>query len=169
MTTGSWRARAGFALGAAVFLLAMLAAPARAQSPPAHLPGGNDLQQSAGAAQAEGQPLLLMFSLPDCAYCKVVRRNYLLPLLRGASTDRVQIRELNLSGRQAIRDFDGTVTTPAAVARRYQVRVAPTLVFVDGHGQMLVEPLVGGDHAFYDAYLERAVEASRRALASRAR
>lgn len=117
-----------------------------------------DLRSESAQAQQAGKPLVLMFSLPDCPYCKVVRRNYLLPMIREAGNDPPQIRELSMRGRQAIRDFDGTVTTPTAIANRYGVKVAPTLVFVNASGEMLTEPLVGGDHQFFSAYLDRAFD-----------
>ncbi len=117
-----------------------------------------DLRSESAQALQAGKPLVLMFSLPECPYCKVVRRNYLLPMIREAGNDPPQIRELSMRGRQAIKDFDGTVTTPTAIANRYGVKVAPTLVFVNTSGEMLTEPLVGGDHQFFSVYLDRAFE-----------
>jgi len=117
-----------------------------------------DLRSEATQAQRVGKPLVLMFSLPECPYCKVVRRNYLLPMIREAGNDPPQIRELSMRGRQAIKDFDGTVTTPTAIANRYGVKVAPTLVFVNAAGEALIEPLVGGDHQFFSVYLDRAFD-----------
>ncbi len=117
-----------------------------------------DLRSESAQALQAGKPLVLMFSLPECPYCKVVRRNYLLPMIREAGNDPPQIRELSMRGRQAIKDFDGTVTTPTAIANRYGVKVAPTLVFVNASGEMLTEPLVGGDHQFFSVYLDRAFE-----------
>lgn len=154
---------AGLARGALALALSLCLVPAAAD-PARHdgaLPAADHLQRSAAAAQAAGEPLVLMFSLPDCGYCRVVRRNYLQPMLREGRSPQPQIRELTLTGRQAIADFDGTVTTPSAVAKRYQVTVAPTLVFVNAAGELLAEPLVGGEHAFYDAMLERAFDESR--------
>ena len=117
-----------------------------------------DLRSESAQALQAGKPLVLMFSLPECPYCKVVRRNYLLPMIREAGNDPPQIRELSMRGRQAIKDFDGTVTTPTAIANRYGVKVAPTLVFVNASGEMLTEPLVGGDNQFFSVYLDRAFE-----------
>ena len=134
----------------------------------AELPPADNLQQQATEAQTAGQPLVLLFSLPDCAYCKVVRQNYLWPMLRESpAAERPVIRELTMTGRQAIRDFDGSPTTPAALAQRYGVQVSPTLVFVDANGEQLADPLVGGDSQFYLAYLDRAFEQSRRKLGAR--
>ena len=147
--------------------LLFLSLSAAAGAEPQHvtLPVVDNLQLQAAEAQAAGKPLVLMFSLPECPYCKVVRRNYLGPLLREANPP--MIRELTMTSRQSIHDYDRSRTTPAAVAKRYGVVVAPTLVFVDGAGEMLVDPLVGGDHQFYDAYLDRAFDESHRKLAER--
>ena len=132
------------------------------------LPPADNLQQQAAEAQAANKPLVLLFSLPDCAYCKVVRQNYLWPMLRESpAAERPVIRELTMTGRQAIRDFDGSPTTPAALARRYDVQVSPTLVFVDASGEMLTDPLVGGESQFYLAYLDRAFDQSRKKLNAR--
>lgn len=146
-----------------LFLLG-LSASAFAQSTPM-LPAAENLEQLATDAEAAGKPLVLLFSLPDCPYCKVVRRNYLGPMLREPNPP--VIRELTMTSRQSIRDYDGAMTTPAALARRYGVVVAPTLVFVDADGEMLVDPLVGGDNQFYIAYLDRAFDESRKKLAAR--
>jgi thioredoxin-related protein len=149
---------------APVFFLSLSTA-AFAEPPPVTLPPVDNLQQQAADAQAAGKPLVLMFSLPECPYCKVVRRNYLGPLLREANPP--VIRELTMTSRQSIHDYDGSWTTPTAIAKRYGVAVAPTLVFVDAAGDMLVEPLVGGDHQFYVAYLDRAFDESHKKLAAR--
>lgn len=145
------------------FVLAFTGVSAHAQT--AMLPVVDDLQQLASEAQAAGKPLVLMFSLPECPYCKVVRRNYLGPLLREANPP--MIRELTMNSRQSIHDYDGSWTTPTAIAKRYGVAVAPTLVFVDASGEMLTESLVGGDHQFYIAYLDRAFDESHKKIAAR--
>lgn len=149
------------ALACVLCLPLAMAEPPRAE---VHLPPADNLQRAAAAAQAAGEPLVLMFSLPECGYCRVVRRNYLVPMLRNAPPARPHIRELTMTSREAIADFDGMVTTPTAVAKRYHVKVAPTLVFVNAAGELLAEPLVGGEHMFYDAMLERSFEESREQL-----
>lgn len=126
----------------------------------------DDLQREGAKAQAAGEPLVLMFSLPDCPYCKVVRNNYLLPMLREAhAAHQPVIRELQITSGKTLMGFDGVRTTQAAVAKHYGVRMAPTLVFVDAAGQPLTDPIVGGDgHGFYSAYLDRAFAEARKTL-----
>lgn len=140
--------------------LSMLAAQVRAQDE--MLPVPQHLQREAMQAQAERKPFLLMFSLPGCPYCKVVRRNYLIPLLRDAApADRPVIREVQITSRDSLTGFDGKPTTQSALATRYGVQVAPTVIVVNAEGELLADPIVGGDNnGFYSAYLDRALEAA---------
>lgn len=140
----------------------LMGGPARARET---LAPATDLQADGQLARREGKPLVLFFSMEGCDYCEVVRRNYLAPLLREASpARRPLIREADLTGAQAITGFDGAATTPKALAARYRVRVAPTVLFLDSQGKLLAEPLVGGDTAgMYGAYLDNAfAEAARK-------
>jgi thioredoxin-related protein len=130
------------------------------------LPPMADLHADGQQVKREGKPLVLFFSLPGCAYCEVVRRNYLLPLLRDAAPDqRPIIREAGLDSGETIVAIDGGATTPKQLAARYHVRVAPTVVLVDSEGKLLTEPLVGGDTSgMYGAYLDNAFDEARRKI-----
>ena len=134
------------------------------------LPVPQNLQKDAARATTENKPLVIMFALPDCPFCKVVRRNYLLPLLNeGPENERPVIRELQITSRESLTGFDGMTTTQSALAKKYGVRMAPTLVFVDASGELLVPPLVGGEGAFYLAYLDRAfADATKNLLVAKA-
>jgi thioredoxin-related protein len=105
-----------------------------------------------------------MFSVPGCSYCRVVRRNYLMPLLRDAApADRPVIREVQMTSRESLTGFDGKPTTQSALATHYGVQVAPTVIVVNARGELLADPIVGGDNnGFYSAYLDRALEAAAR-------
>ncbi len=140
----------------------MIMLPAHAQAPDEMLPVPQNLQREAAQAQSERKAFLLMFSLPGCSYCKVVRRNYLMPLLRDAApADRPVIREVQITSRESLSGFDGKSTTQSALATRYGVQVAPTVIVVNAEGELLADPIVGGDtNGFYSAYLDRALEAA---------
>lgn len=151
-----------------LLLLCLLPHLVAAQAHGSKLEVADNLQRDGMQAKAENKPLVLMFSLPDCPFCKVVRTNYLDPMLRtGPAAERPLIRELQITSAKSLIDFDGAVATQSALARRYAVRMAPTLVFVDAAGQMLTAPIVGGEHGFYMAYLDRAfAEATKNIVAS---
>jgi thioredoxin-related protein len=138
--------------------------PVQSQSHDEMLPAPHNLQQEAAQAHSERKAFLLMFSVPGCSYCRVVRRNYLMPLLRDAApADRPVIREVQITSRESLTGFDGKPTTQSALATHYGVQVAPTVIVVNARGELLADPIVGGDNnGFYSAYLDRALEAAAR-------
>lgn len=100
------------------------------------------------------RPIMLFFTQPGCIFCEQARRQYIRPL---ASDARWNARTLSIevSRAQKLRDFDGVETTGAEIARRYGVRVYPTVVFVDTSGKSLADPIAGFTVPdFYGAYLE---------------
>lgn len=138
-------------IGAASLAILLAGAP----SGSATVPLADDLRRDSMEAARHGTALILLFSLPDCAYCHVVRRNYLAPLTQARpDSPRYVVREVVLQSRRAMTGLDGKRTTHAEVARFFGVRVAPTVMFVDRSGSALAAPLVGGDTAgMYGAYL----------------
>lgn len=126
-------------------------------SSPAHtqhraLPSPASLRAAARAAAGQGEPLVVMTTLTGCPYCDLVRDHYLIPLQAEGQVKAVQIdirdRSSNLQG------FDGSTTTPAEQARRWNARFAPTVLFLGPEGQELAERLVGvAVPDFYGEYL----------------
>jgi thioredoxin-related protein len=104
-------------------------------------------------------PILLMFAADYCAYCEQLEEDFLKPMLRsGDYKDKVLIRKLRIDGNGTIRDFEGTETSPAAIAERYNVSLTPTVVFVDGKGVELAPKRIGlTTPAFYGGYLDDAI------------
>lgn len=154
---------------AALGVCAVLAAGAAAHERPAAgaLP---ELRAEAMLAVRGGKPLVVLFSLPDCPYCVVVRNNYLMPLTRAPrEADRLVVRELTLTGNAPLAGFRGEPSSAGELAAQYGLRVAPAVVVVDGNGALLAPPLIGGDVAgMYGAYLDRVLDEARARLAARA-
>jgi hypothetical protein len=147
----------------------MLAGPALAQTAPAMLPATEDLARDGRTALERGVPLVILFSLPGCSYCEVVRSHYLAPLMNdGAPGRRPLVRELDLSSGAALRSFRGEAGSGRALAKQYGIRVAPSVLVLDGDGRRLAPVLEGGDVAgMYGAYLDDTLALARRALAER--
>jgi hypothetical protein len=146
-----------FAGSAEAAASAVLAAPA-------------DLRADGALAATRSSPLIVLFSLPGCQYCTVVRRNYLAPLTRlPREADRFVVRELELTGTAPLAGFHGEQTNGSMLAARYGLRVAPAVVMLDREGKLLAAPLLGGDVAgMYGAYLDRALDEARAKLAGAA-
>ena len=134
----------------------------------AALPAPVDLQRDAVQAQQEGKPVVILFSLPGCSFCEVVRRNDLTPLLRDLpAKERPIIREVEIDGAQTFVGFKGEIVSHRTLARMLNVRFAPTVVFLDSSGHPLTEPIVGGDVAgLYGGYLDKAFSESTKKLAA---
>ncbi len=105
-------------------------------------------------------PILLFFSQAGCGFCERARREYLRPLaMSGTWASRALMREVPLEA--SLTGFDGKRISGHNLARAYGVRVFPTVVFVDGSGNLLAEPLAGFTVPdFYAAYLEQRLEAA---------
>lgn len=135
----------------------------------AGLPLASDLRADGRLSRARKAPIVILFSLPGCPYCEIVRRSHLGPMLRDPkAAERVIIRQIDIDSDQWLVGFKGERTTHVAIAKAYDVRVAPVVAFWDGEGRALSDALRGmllPD--FYAAYLDGAIEAARARLAGR--
>lgn len=115
-------------------------------------------------------PLIVLVSLAGCPHCEVVRRSHLLPLMRDAVVgDKPVIRQVELNGREVLRDFDGTEITHAEFARRHKVKIAPVVFFLNDKGALLAAPLVGSMIPdFYGAYFDAAFNEAKAKLRAQA-
>jgi thioredoxin-related protein len=127
------------------------------------LPVPVSLAQAAQYAKSQGQPLVLLISLPGCVYCELVRRSYLMPLLADAGLQAWQLDSTNRSA--PLLGFDGKSTTAAAQVKAWKATFTPTVMFFGSDGQELAERLVGiAVPDFYGAYLEQRLIEARRKL-----
>ena len=147
---------------------AVLAEDVGAARPVSSLPAASELGRDGRLAIQRGVPIVILFSLPGCSYCETVRRNYLLPLMReGAGSQRPLVRETDLSSVAPLRGFGKGASSGKALAANYKIRVAPTVIVVDGRGALLAPPLEGGDiSGMYGAYLDNVLATARSALAN---
>lgn len=169
MTSHGWRARSGKAarmLRVPVFLpFLLLTAGVAAVERHAALPAPVDLSIDGKLAAKRGKPVVILFSLPDCPFCDVVRQNYLAPLARDIpERQRPILREVRITGTAKFSGFNRKPVSHRDLATSYGARFAPSVVLVDGKGNLLTQPVIGGDVAgLYGAYLDNALaEASRK-------
>lgn len=122
------------------------------------IPTVSSLADEAGTAQRERLPLVLMFSSDYCGYCIRVESDFLGPMQKsGDYRDRAIFRKVKL-GSGTLTDFDGTPVTVDALAERYNIKVTPTVVFLDHHGYPLAESQVGlTTPDYYGGYLDQSI------------
>lgn len=127
------------------------------------LPVPTSLPQAARRAQAKGEPLVVLISLPGCVYCELVRRNYLLPTRHNSE---LQAWQLDVTDKTTLLiGFDGQPTSAALQAKAWKASFTPTVLFLGGQGAEVAERLVGiAVPDFYGAYLEQRLATARKAL-----
>ena len=145
-----------------------LAAHAGAQTR-ATIPLATDLQADGRLSRERRAPIVILFSLPGCPYCEIVRRSHLGPMHRDPQqAGRVIIRQIDVGEDHGVTGFRGERTTHAAIARAHGVRAVPVVAFWDGEGTPVADPLAGMLLAdFYAAYLDQAIETARSRLGAR--
>jgi thioredoxin-related protein len=128
-----------------------------------HLPRPTSLADSAQAAVKQGEPLVVLMSLPGCPYCELVRRNYLIPMRQSEGLHVVQLDVTER--RQKVLDFAGQASNGYALSRAWASRVTPTVLFFDDKGREIAPRLEGvAVPDFYDSYLQERLSTARAAL-----
>lgn len=126
------------------------------------LPVPQSLRDELNRALHGGNPLVVMVSLDGCAFCKQARNSYLGPL---RSEQGVPVVQVNMRSAMALQDFRGAASTHERLVQQWQVRIAPTLLFLGHEGQEVAPRLVGaGLPDFYGAYLDERLVLARKAL-----
>ena len=104
------------------------------------LPFPDDLAQTSRLANATGQPLVLMVSLPGCPWCELLRRNYFVPM----QSEGLKAYEFMINERsRKLVDFKGQSTTPAALSATLKVTNTPTVLFFNAQGEEIAPRIEG--------------------------
>jgi len=127
-----------------------------------------NLQADTNRAAMAGIPLIVLVSLANCPHCEVVRRSYLLPLLRQTPNAPALIRQVELNGKDSLIGFNGEMLTHAEFSRRNKATVAPVVLFFGADGERIAEPLLGVMLPdFYGAYFDAALAAAKARMSAR--
>jgi thioredoxin-related protein len=155
-----------FVLGCFLWIVSALAIAASAE-----LPRAENLQTDAQQAATDKKPIVLFFTLPNCSYCRIVRYDYFLPLLKQRTgNEQPIIREISVTGQNRVTLFDGQRVSEAALAERYKVQMTPTVLFVNHEGDIVGNSILGGDHTNYIALFDKSLaEASTKMAGKRVR
>lgn len=142
------------------FWLSAVSNLARADSP--GLTEADDLAAAGALAKERKVPMLIFFNRDGCPYCERALREFLIPMEKNpANAGRVVFRQVEIDKQDKMIDWKGDVTTHRKFAQRYKIRLTPTIWFVDGDGNTLVEPIVGlRTPDYYGYYLEQAIDES---------
>lgn len=113
-----------------------------------------NLHKDSKKSQEKSLPILMMFSVDDCAYCEKVKNDILKPMIKsGEYKNKVIIRHLNTSKDSEIIDFANEESSAQELASFYGVSFFPTIVLLNHKGQALSGHIVGianVDYYWYD-------------------
>ena len=155
-----------FLLSCFLWIVSALAIAASAE-----LPRAENLQTDAQQAVIDKKPIVLFFTLPNCSYCRIVRYDYFLPLLKQRTgNDQPIIREISVTGQNRVTLFDGQRLTETELAERYKVQMTPTVLFVNHEGDIVGNSILGGDQPNYITLFDKTLaEASTKMAGKRVR
>jgi len=132
------------------------------------LPVASDFEQDRKKGQSSNAVILLYFSAPDCRYCMKLEESVLKPMLRSGDYDKqVLLRKIDWRSPTIVSDFFGQRISLQKLSERYDVKVTPTLVFVDSNGREVAPRILGFQSAdFFWHYLDQRIQQSRTAMSS---
>ena len=126
----------------------------------------SDFQQLAEKMKKEKLVLVLEFHAENCAFCKQLEEEILIPMLySGDYNDLVLIRQLALDSKTPVKGFDGKMTSGVKLGKAMNIIVTPTLVFLDATGKEISERIVGiNTPEMFSAYVDAAIEEGQQAI-----
>ncbi len=95
------------------------------------------------------RPLVLLVTMPGCAWCDLVKQDYLQHLARDQDKEGVFVFETIQGGVEL---------------QRYRIKMVPTVLFLGPQGE-IAERLIGyGSRDFYGAYLNERIANAKKKL-----
>jgi thioredoxin-related protein len=141
-----------------VMCISSLASTAQAEG----LPSVQDFRLEAKESINKQSPILVLFMSNTCHYCEIVLQDFLLPMQRDpAYKHKVILRQIEISSKDKLIDFNGKITTQSSFASSHKAWAVPTIILFDGKGQVLTSIVGLLTVDFYQAYLDNAIDDSK--------
>lgn len=105
---------------------------------PFFTPFDGDLQQAVSQARQQDKRILLFFGAPDCRYCHYMKQHVLKdPQVLAFYREHYLAFALDIRSKRDMRDESGQATNVQQYAQENRVRLTPTLIYFDLHGESL--------------------------------
>ncbi|MEH6997680.1 MAG: hypothetical protein V7542_04735 [Limnobacter sp.] len=130
---------------------------------PAFGAGGGTLSFPSNLQHGKVPAVVILFSLPDCAYCEKVRQQSLRHIHADPGYEgRVFVYEIDFSdSKRSFIWFDGNSYTGKSLAGPLNVKFSPTVMVFSAKGTEAGKPLLGaGLPEFYGAYLDELIKSA---------
>jgi len=129
------------------------------------IPAAQNFFDDAQKVWKEKIPILIMFSIPECAYCKKVKEDVINPMSNLEEyKKKVIVREVSAESFKDVKDFYNEESTENEVAFKYAVNFFPTVMLVDQYGAVLDKIVGVANEESYWNDLEEKIEKSKEKL-----
>ncbi len=119
-----------------------------------------DFHQLAETAKKQQKLIMLEIAASYCSYCTKIEEEGLKPMLISGDYDAdVLIRKIDIDNLEQIRGFDGRPTSGSILASHFDIKVTPTLIFLNSENEEVSTRIVGVNSLdFFGSYVDEAIE-----------
>lgn len=131
--------------GLAIFALFNLSSCDNSSRADTHVSELNDLYTLGQQAKQDGLPIMLLFSAKWCEYCIVLKEQVINPMLINGMYEGkwLFIRQVSIDDSEPMKMMDGSVMKKSNWAYKLNADLTPTILFLDGNGKKVAEPIIG--------------------------
>ena len=123
------------------------------------MPLAENLYLDGQEALQKNIPIAILFAYKGLKSTENLKEEALYPnLLSGVFDGKVLFREIEVNVPKTLIDFYNEPLEAKAFQELYNVTSLPALVFVDGHGEQILPPLLSGSYDYYGFYLKRELD-----------
>lgn len=145
-----------------LILLLLAVSPARAGQ---DIALADDLRQDGRTVREKGKPIVALVTATYCEYCETLKNEVFRFL---TDDDRFLLREVVIDSGRPVQDFDGQESGHGLLGEEYKIKLTPTVLFLDGDGKALADPLVGVlTLDYYSYYFDKRVAKATETLVER--
>ncbi|SFV83944.1 hypothetical protein MNB_SUP05-9-717 [hydrothermal vent metagenome] len=132
------------------------------------LPVAKDFLMDSQKVWKQKTPILIMFSIPDCGYCKKIKEDVLSPMAKMPEYQKkIIIRHIDVQSFDEINNFYNEEVSHNDFAFKYAVNFFPTVILVDNYGATLGKIVGVPSEEYYWTDLDEVIEKSTKKLHQR--
>lgn len=125
------------------------------------LPLAQNLQELGKQANQQNIPIALLFTAKGLKSTENLKNEAILPALYSGQLDgKVLMREIEVNTDASTVDFYGEKLANSEFKELYNLTSLPVVLFLNGDGDQLSDPLMSGAYDFYFFYLKDSINAS---------
>ncbi len=115
-------------------------------------------------------PILIMFSIPDCEYCKTVKREVIGPMSEMSEyKNKIIIRHIDANSFETIHNFYNQKISNNQFTSQFEVDFFPTVLLVNQYGDILEKMIGVINEDYYWTDLDKLIDSATNKLTNKIR